>query len=125
LTLASLIPGCAAGTAKEAVGSELIANVPHWIAAEKLPRAARPGARIFATSGCTACHVYLGAGAQNLGAPNLTSEGLRGRGIDWQVRHLENPATVVPGSPMPKFASLGQVRLHELAVFLEDSKGER
>jgi len=106
------------------VASEVIANVPHWIAAEKLPSAARPGARIFATSGCTACRVYVGAGAQNLGAPNLTSEGLRGRGIDWQVRHLENPATVVPGSPMPKFASLGTNRLHDLAVFLEASKGK-
>jgi len=26
---------------------------------------------------------------------------------------------------MPKFASLGQARLHDLAVFLEDSKGKR
>jgi hypothetical protein len=32
---------------------------------------------------------------------------------------------VNPGSPMPKFASLGDKRLHDLAVFLEDSKGTR
>jgi hypothetical protein len=30
---------------------------------------------------------------------------------------------VNPGSPMPKFASLGPQRLHQLAVFLEASKG--
>ena len=30
-----------------------------------------------------------------------------------------------PGSPMPKFASLGEERLRQLAVFLEASKGAR
>jgi hypothetical protein len=32
---------------------------------------------------------------------------------------------VNPGSPMPPFASLGDERLHQLAVFLEASKGKR
>jgi len=112
-------------TAKEALASEVIADVPHWISAEKLPPAAVPGAKLFATAGCTACHTYLGTGSSNLGAPDLTAIGTRNLGIDFQIRHLRDPAAVTPGSPMPKFASLGDARLHDLAVFLEASKGKR
>jgi menaquinol-cytochrome c reductase cytochrome b/c subunit len=110
-------------TANEALASEVRANVPTWIAKEHLPPAAKPGAELFATAGCTACHTYLGTGSSNLGAPDLTAIGSRGLGISFQIRHLECPSCVNPGSPMPKFASLGQQRLHELAVFLESSKG--
>jgi menaquinol-cytochrome c reductase cytochrome b/c subunit len=112
-------------TASEALASEVIADVPHWIKAQKLPPAAVPGAKLFAVAGCTACHTYLGTGSSNLGAPDLTSIGTRGLGIDFQVRHLKCPSCVNPGSPMPKFESLGDKRLHELAVFLEASKGPR
>ena len=112
-------------TAKEALASEVIADVPHWVKAEKLPPAALPGAKLFAVAGCTACHTYLGAGSSNLGAPDLTQIGTRNLGIDFQVRHLQCPSCVNPGSPMPKFASLGTKRLHDLAVFLEASKGSR
>lgn len=111
--------------AREAIASEVTVDVPHWVAAEKLPPASLPGATLFATAGCTACHVYLGAGSSNLGAPNLTSEGLRGRGVQWQIRHLRCPSCVIPGSPMPKFALLGNARLHNLAVFLEASEGKQ
>ena len=110
-------------TAKEALASEVRAEVPHWIAVQKLPKDAEAGAYLFAESGCTACHTYLGTGSSNLGAPDLTNIGTRNLGIDFQVRHLKCPSCVVPGSPMPKFASLGDERLHELAVFLEASKG--
>ena len=30
-----------------------------------------------------------------------------------------------PGSPMPSFASLGDARLQQLAIFLVDSKGKQ
>jgi quinol---cytochrome c reductase cytochrome c subunit, bacillus type len=110
-------------TAKEALASEVIAEVPHWVQAEQLPQEAVPGARLFATAGCTACHTYLGTGSSNLGAPDLTSIGTRNLGVDFQVRHLQCPSCVNPGSPMPKFASLGDQRLRQLAIFLEASKG--
>jgi mono/diheme cytochrome c family protein len=111
-------------TASEALASEVIADVPHWIKAEHLPSAAVPGAKLFATAGCTACHTYLGTGSSNLGAPDLTAIGSRHLGISFQIRHLQCPSCVNPGSPMPKFASLGPTRLHDLAVFLESSKGK-
>jgi menaquinol-cytochrome c reductase cytochrome b/c subunit len=112
-------------TAKEALASEVIADVPSWVKAEKLPPAALPGAKLFASAGCTACHTYLGVGSSNLGAPDLTTIGTRNLGISFQIRHLQCPSCVTPGSPMPKFASLGTDRLHQLAVFLEASKGKR
>jgi menaquinol-cytochrome c reductase cytochrome b/c subunit len=112
-------------TASEALASEVIANVPSWIKQEKLPPKAVPGAKLFAVAGCTACHTYLGTGSSNLGAPDLTAIGTRNLGIDFQIRHLKCPSCVVTGSPMPKFASLGDKRLRQLAIFLEASKGKR
>jgi mono/diheme cytochrome c family protein len=110
-------------TASEALASEVIAQVPSWVKKEKLPPAAVPGAKLFAVAGCTACHTYLGAGGAQLGAPDLTAIGTRHLGIDFQIRHLKCPSCVNPGSPMPKFASLGDKTLRELAIFLEASKG--
>jgi mono/diheme cytochrome c family protein len=112
-------------TAKEALASEEILNVPSWVKAEKLPPAAVPGAKLFAESGCTACHTYLGSGGSQLGAPDLSAIGNAKLGIDFQIRHLKCPSCVNAGSPMPKFASLGDTRLRQLAIFLEASKGKR
>src|SRR5690349_8107212 len=69
-------------TAREALASEVIAEVPHWVNAEKLPPQALPGAKLFAVAGCTACHTYLGSGGSQLGAPDLTAIGTRKLGID-------------------------------------------
>jgi quinol---cytochrome c reductase cytochrome c subunit, bacillus type len=110
-------------TAKEALASEVILDVPHWVKSQNLPPAAIPGAKLFAVSGCTACHTYAGSGSSNLGAPDLTSIGSRNLGIQFQIDHLKCPSCVNPGSPMPKFASLGEKRLRQLAIFLEASKG--
>jgi menaquinol-cytochrome c reductase cytochrome b/c subunit len=112
-------------TASEALASEVILQVPSWIKAEKLPPAAQPGAKLFAVAGCTACHTYLGSGGSQLGAPDLTAIGTRNLGVDFQIRHLKCPSCVNPGSPMPKFASLGEKSLRQLATFLEASKGPR
>jgi mono/diheme cytochrome c family protein len=81
------------------------------------------GAVLFAGSGCTACHTYAGSGSMNLSAPDLTSIGKRHLGIRFEINHLKCPACVNAGSPMPSFRGLGAKRLHQLAVFLEASKG--
>jgi mono/diheme cytochrome c family protein len=112
-------------TAKEALGSELVPNVPTWAKKEGFTgnKQAIAGARLFAESGCTSCHTYNGDGGSNLGAPDLTAEGAKNKGIDFQVRHLKCPSCVNSGSPMPSFASLGDDNLQKLAAFLEASKG--
>jgi hypothetical protein len=110
-------------TAKEFLASEVGGLVSTWIEEANLPEDARPGAELFAQAGCLNCHVYLGDGAQNLGAPDLTDEGTKGRGVQWQIDHLMCPSCVTPGSPMPSFADLGEDQLRQIAIFLEASKG--
>src|SRR6478609_10040547 len=114
-------------TAKEALGSELLAQVPHWAAQQGFTgnQKAIAGAKLFAVSGCLNCHSYNGDGGHNLGAPELTAEGAKNRGIAFQISHLKCPACVNAGSPMPSFAGLGQANLEALAEFLEASKGPK
>ena len=123
---AGLLFGVASGGgSQEALASEIVQDVPRWVKDENLPANAVPGAKLFATAGCTACHTYLGSGDTNLGAPDLTAIGTRHLGLTLEIRHLQCPSCVNPGSPMPNFASLGRKRLRQLAIFLEASKGIR
>jgi quinol---cytochrome c reductase cytochrome c subunit, bacillus type len=114
-------------TAKEPLGSELLAQVPKWAAKEGFAsnKQAVAGAKLFAQSGCLNCHTYNGAGGHNLGAPELTAEGAKNKGVAFEVAHLKCPACVNPGSPMPSFAGLGEARLEQLAAFLVASKGDK
>ena len=112
-------------TAKEAIASEIEAAVPSWAAKQGFQNntEAIAGAKLFAQSGCTNCHTYLGSGGSNLGAPDLSAEGAKGKGVQFQIDHLKCPSCVNSGSPMPSFQALGDANLHKLAVFLEASKG--
>jgi mono/diheme cytochrome c family protein len=113
--------------AKEPIASEIKAAVPSW--AQKQGFANNPeavaGANLFAVSGCTNCHTYLGAGGSNLGAPDLSDEGSKGKGIQFQIDHLKCPSCVNAGSAMPSFQALGEDNLRKLATFLEASKGSK
>ena len=114
-------------TAKEALGTELVELVPDWAKAEGYTgnEQAVAGAKLFAQIGCVQCHTYLGAGSSNLGAPDLSAEGAKGNGIDFQIRHLKDPRAVTPGSAMPSFAAQPEANLNALAAFLEASKGAK
>ncbi len=114
-------------TAKETLGTEELANVPTWAAKEGFAtnKVAVKGAQLFALSGCLNCHTYNGSGGHNLGAPDLSAEGAKRRGIKFQVAHLECPSCVRKGSPMPSFKNLGPANLEALATFLEASRGAK
>ena len=121
-------------TAQEAIASEVKAAIPSWAKKQGFAnnKQALAGANLFAESGCTNCHLYLGtgssnlgAGTSNLGAPDLTAEGAKNKGITFQIQHLKCPSCVNPGSPMPPFAALGDDNLRKLATFLEASKGSK
>jgi menaquinol-cytochrome c reductase cytochrome b/c subunit len=114
-------------TAKEALGSEIVGHVPAWAAKEGFSgnQQAVAGAKLFAVAGCLNCHTYLSDGGSNLGAPVLTEEGAKNKGVAFQIAHLKCPACKNPGSPMPSFAGLGDERLKSLAAFLEASKGAK
>ena len=98
-------------TAKESLASETEQAVPGWAKQQGFagnPRAVA-GAKLFAASGCLTCHTYLGTGSSNLGAPDLSDEGTKNKGIAFQIAHLKCPGCVNTGSPMPSFASLGEI----------------
>jgi menaquinol-cytochrome c reductase cytochrome b/c subunit len=113
--------------AKEALGSELVGLVPSWAAKEGFTgnEQAIAGAKLFAQSGCMNCHTYNGAGGSQLGAPDLTAEGAKNKGVQFQIEHLKCPACVNPGSPMPSFAKFDDQQLRQIATFLEASKGAK
>jgi cytochrome c oxidase subunit II len=90
--------------------------------------AAVAGAKIFANSPCTACHMIEGASKGYL-APNLTHFGSRttlAGGILSNTPHnlaawITNPQRVKPGAKMPKLALSG-ADLHDLVAYLESLK---
>ncbi len=133
MLLVGLAAGCGGGSGSsgsvppvnstESLKSQNLQRVPDWVRQNHLPPAAVPGGVLFAKIGCLNCHRYLGVGGGFKGAPDLTAEGLKNRGVSWQIRHLKCPGCLVPGSPMPSFTALGPARIRRLAIFLEASKG--
>src|SRR6266568_1957304 len=110
--------------AKEALASEVVAAVPQWAQREGFandPKAVA-GAKVFAEGGCTSCHTYLGTGGGNLGAPDLSAEGSKGKGVQGLESYVADPSKF-GNTVMPKFASLGGKTVHQIAVFLDASKG--
>jgi menaquinol-cytochrome c reductase cytochrome b/c subunit len=113
-------------TAKEALASEVLQAVPTWAQRQGFAdnAAAVEGAKVFASSGCTACHTYLGTGSSNLGAPDLSSIGKNGQGPTFFSNYVSDPSKF-GNTVMPKFASLGQQKLQQLGEFLAASKGPK
>jgi menaquinol-cytochrome c reductase cytochrome b/c subunit len=105
-------------------GTEAVGDVPRWIEENNIPEGeAQQGAEVFAESGCTNCHLYLGSGVANLGAPPLEDVGDRlGRA---QLRaYVENPRQF-GNQVMPVYGeSLTAEQLDQIAAFLEASKGQ-
>jgi cytochrome c553 len=110
-------------TAREALGSELVLLVPSWAQQQGFvgDKEATKGATLFAQSGCLNCHTYLGQGAGQLGAPNLSAIGATNDQAFF-VQYLTNPAAF-GNNVMGSYAYLGQDNLNALGAFLEASKG--
>jgi menaquinol-cytochrome c reductase cytochrome b/c subunit len=108
-------------TAEEGTGAT--GDVARWIEVNNLPEGeAQQGAELFAESGCTNCHTYLGSGVANLGAPDLS-----GVGNDLDAARLQayisNPREF-GNQVMPVYGqTLSEEQLGQIAAFLEASKG--
>ena len=113
-------------TAREALASEVVAAVPEWAQRQGFEdnESALAGARIFAESGCTACHTYLGTGTSNLGAPDLSDMGTKGRSRQNLMAYIRDPSQF-GNTVMPKFSAFSDEQLGQLADFLLASKGPR
>jgi menaquinol-cytochrome c reductase cytochrome b/c subunit len=112
-------------TAKEALASEVVQAVPTWAQRQGFGGNADAvaGAKIFASSGCTACHTYLGTGSSNQGAPDLSAEGTKGRNKQFFMQYIKDPSKF-GNNVMPKFGFDDQ-QLSQLAAFLMASKGPK
>src|SRR5438094_3845926 len=125
--------------AKEALASEVVQAVPSWAQRQGFaddPKAVA-GADVFAQAGCTSCHTYLGTGGGNLGAPDLSAEGTKGKGVNGLEAYVADPSKF-GNTVMPKFGAfadipakdaqgkdLGISQLRALAIFLDASKGPK
>jgi quinol---cytochrome c reductase cytochrome c subunit, bacillus type len=112
-------------TAKEALASEVVQAVPSWAQQQGFQdnKEAVAGATIFASSGCTACHTYLGTGSSNQGAPDLSDEGTKGHNKQFLMDYVRDPSQF-GNTVMPKFGFTDQ-QLSQLAEFLMASKGPK
>ncbi len=80
------------------------------------------GRNVFSAQGCGDCHSIAGKGGKI--GPELTAEGTKNASVDWQIKHLENPPAVTPGSTMPKFANVKPADLSALAQYLVSLNGK-
>src|SRR5207253_7369611 len=112
-------------TAKEALASEVVQAGTTWAQRQGFAGNAEAiaGAKIFASSGCTACHTYLGTGSSNQGAPDLSAEGKKGRNKQFFMQYIRDPSKF-GNNVMPKFGFNDQ-QLSQLAAFLLASKGPK
>jgi menaquinol-cytochrome c reductase cytochrome b/c subunit len=114
-------------TARESLASEVVQAVPTWAKREGFSgnKQAVAGARLFAESGCTSCHTYLGTGSSNLGAPDLTSIGKGNQGAQFFSSYVADPSKF-GNRVMPRFGNLGSAQnIRNIGVFLSVSKGPK
>ena len=112
-------------TARESLASEVVEAVPAWARRQGFTgnESALAGARTFASSGCTACHTYLGTGSANQGAPDLSDEGTKGKGKQFFHDYIKDPSQF-GNTVMPRFG-FSDEQLDQLADFLIASKGSK
>ena len=104
-------------------GTGATGDVARWIGENNIPEGeAQEGAQLFAESGCTNCHIYLGSGVANLGAPDLSEVGNEMDAARLQA-YISNPREF-GNQVMPVYGeTLSQEQLGQIAAFLEASKG--
>lgn len=79
-------------------------------------KAATTGQMLYQQNDCSACHQIKGIGGT--AGPDLTQVGLKQPDVNWHIRHLKDPVSVVPGSAMPDFAHLNDEELRQLGEYL-------
>ena len=86
------------------------------LAVARLDKTASAGQVLFYRHDCSACHQVGGIGG--VAGPDLTSVGSKRPDVDWHIKHLKDPGSVIPGSAMPDFAQLSDEDLRDLANYL-------
>jgi len=74
------------------------------------------GQQIYQSQGCSGCHTMNGIGGTS--GPDLTSIGKTRNNVEWHMKHLKDPRSVVPNSAMPPYSGLSDDDLKSLAAYL-------
>jgi ubiquinol-cytochrome c reductase cytochrome b subunit len=80
------------------------------------PALVQQGKALVQKNGCLGCHKVAGQGGAV--GPALDGTGARHADLDWQIRHLKDPAAVTPGSTMPPYKQLSDADLRAIATYL-------
>lgn len=94
-----------------------------WSAEKEKKGSPENGRILYNKLKCSHCH-RIGDVGGNVG-PDLTKEGNRKRGVEWQVKNLIDSASTHPKHPnpyMPKFDKMTDKMLLDLATYLESQK---
>lgn len=100
----------------------------HVLAKESFSQAQRDSllAALYAQAaegeGCFRCHRLHGRGGKI--APDLATEGTRGRSDTWLIGHFKDPQAYAPSSVMPALSGLTPRQLKTLATFLQYQKAK-
>ena len=114
-------------TAEESLG--LGSQVPRWAKEQGFADnpAAVEGAYLFAESGCTNCHTYLGDGTAALSAPDLSSIGATDQGAAYFARYVADPSkfgnNVMTAYGKEAGGAYTKEQLLQVGEFLNVSKG--
>lgn len=79
------------------------------------------GKKIYEKKRCDLCHTIAGKGKPKPG-PDLTKEGMKNRGIPWQIEFMKNPKSKDPKGIMPPVKDLSEKEYLDLATYLESLK---
>jgi len=77
---------------------------------------ASSGQMLFQKNDCAACHQINGLGGT--AGPDLTHVGSKRVDVEWHIKHIKDPDSVVPGSAMPSFHQLSDEELRQLGEYL-------
>ena len=115
------------------MGFRVIAHEPaafdRLMAARRMPQPPQtgPGAALFRSTGCAACHRVAGTDANGTAGPDLTHVGSRrtlGAGIlpnnrGTMMGWIGDSQSIKPGNRMPPYKTLSAAELQTLAAYLE------
>lgn len=86
------------------------------LAAARMDKNAGAGQVLFYKHDCAACHQVGGIGG--VAGPDLTHAGTKQPDVEWHIKHLQDPVSVVADSAMPDFKELSDEELRALAEYL-------
>ncbi len=109
-----------APTSKTVQSSEYVPIAPGAKIPNVSARLVADGEKLFQTLPCQSCHRMNGKGG--ISGPDLTHEAQRNSDMDWQIRHLKDPAILKKDADMPSFDDLSPEELKSLAAFLVTRK---